>query len=88
MVAFGGQKLSMQFGDVEIEVAQGGERFRWTARVQFFEFSSPGDESLVLGHAGFLDYFTATFDGARSELILVPNEDLPTASTEDRDVGR
>ena len=77
MVAFGGQKLSIQFGDVEIEIAQGRERFRWRARVQFFNFASRGDESLVLGHAGFLDYFTATFDGARSELILVANEDLP-----------
>ena len=33
----------------------------------------------VVGSSGFLDYFTATFDGKAGHLTLVPNEDLPAA---------
>lgn len=38
------------------------------------------DESIVLGHAGFLDFFEATFDGYRAELRLIPSPDFPAAS--------
>jgi predicted aspartyl protease len=77
--AFGGQSLKVVFGDVEIEIEDENERLRWPARVQFFEFSSTEEESLVLGHSGFLDYFVATFDGGSGNLTLIANEDLPTA---------
>jgi hypothetical protein len=53
------------------------ERVRRPDRVQFFEFASPDKESLLLGHAGFLDYFTATFDGQQSVLTLWANDNLP-----------
>jgi hypothetical protein len=35
-------------------------------------------ETLILGHQGFLDYFTASFDGDECALELTPNRHLPT----------
>jgi hypothetical protein len=32
---------------------------------------------VILGHDGFLDYFTATFDGKAGTLTLLPNDELP-----------
>ena len=32
---------------------------------------------IILGHTGFLEYFTATFDGKFGALTLVPNDELP-----------
>ena len=32
---------------------------------------------MILGHAGFLDYFTATFDGNSGTLTLIANDELP-----------
>ena len=73
---FGGQKIVTLFGDVDLELQEGSETIRWQTRVQFFDFPSPEDESLVFGHAGFLDFFSATFDGQLGELTLVVNSDL------------
>jgi hypothetical protein len=33
--------------------------------------------AVILGHAGFLDYFEATFDGKLGTLSLRANDDLP-----------
>ena len=80
LTAFGGQKLSVRFGDVLLEIEDEREKLRWPARVQFFDFPSAKEEALVMGHAGFLDYFTATFDGELCQLTLVANNELPHAS--------
>jgi hypothetical protein len=77
MEVFGGQKIETLFGDVRFELKDASETIRWRTRVQFFAFPSPEEESLVLGHAGFLDFFTAVFDGQLGELSLTPNSDLP-----------
>jgi hypothetical protein len=42
-----------------------------------YDFESPDEETVILGHSGFLDYFTATFDGEIAELILVANRGIP-----------
>jgi len=68
---FGGGHADVLPGRVELEVQQGGDRHRWAATVGFVDFSSPEDEHTILGHAGFLDYFFAAFDGERHELELV-----------------
>jgi predicted aspartyl protease len=67
---FGGEVLPTSFGDVQFELRHDNVRVRWNARVQFFEFSSAEDESLLLGHVGFLDYFDATFHGQKGMLTL------------------
>jgi hypothetical protein len=35
------------------------------------------EETVILGHQGFLDYFTATFIGEECVLDLEPNSYLP-----------
>jgi hypothetical protein len=37
----------------------------------------PYSSVVVLGHVGFLEFFSATFDGAASELTLIANDTLP-----------
>ncbi len=54
------------------------EVLAWPAHVRFFEFSSSEEESVILGHSGFLEFFLATFDGVRDELTLEQN--LPPAA--------
>ncbi len=68
---FGGGRATVLPGRVELEVQQGSEQHRWAATVGFGDFASPEDEHMILGHAGFLDYFVATFHGERHELELV-----------------
>ncbi|HEY3966669.1 MAG TPA: hypothetical protein VGM05_19055 [Planctomycetaceae bacterium] len=83
MTAFGGQQLATWFGDIILEIGSDAECYRWQAHVQFFEFPSPDEESLILGHSGFLDYFTAVFDGEQEILTLTPNGDLPAMKSSD-----
>ncbi len=74
-IAFGGQKLSTTFGDVDFELSDDDrESYRWTATVLFHEAEK---ELIVLGHVGFLHYFHAAFDGFAMELTLTPTEDFP-----------
>jgi hypothetical protein len=72
----GGSQLRTSFGEVTLELRHGKGRIRWRTRAQFYQFHSPDDEVFLLGHSGFLDYFTAVFDGQESVLILTPNDDL------------
>ena len=69
--------ISLLFGDVELELEEQQERVRWKSRVQFYDFANPEDETLILGHAGFLDYFSAMFDGEKGLLSLTSNSTLP-----------
>lgn len=52
---------------------------RWSAR-EFFVADDTSQETLILGHQGFLDYFTASFDGEQCLLDLQPNPQLPMAA--------
>ncbi|RPI85491.1 MAG: hypothetical protein EHM42_06670 [Planctomycetaceae bacterium] len=53
------------------------ESIEWNMRVQFFKTENPADNQVILGHAGFLDYFSANFDGLNAILTLFSNESLP-----------
>ncbi|MHB1038529.1 MAG: pepsin/retropepsin-like aspartic protease family protein [Pirellulales bacterium] len=74
--AFGGQEIALSYADVELELVHDEARLRWLARVYFLA-GGADDETLVLGHQGFLDYFTATFIGEEFALDLEPNDYLP-----------
>jgi predicted aspartyl protease len=75
---FGGAAVAMDVGEVTIRLEKDGEVRQWTDSVCFFDMAGDlSDQVAVLGHAGFLDYFTATFDGKDGHLTLVPNELLP-----------
>lgn len=76
---FAGDAMETRVGEATLELRQGSEFIRWTADVQFYDFHSATRETVVLGHAGFLDYFTALFDGLDAILTLVPNLELPVA---------
>lgn len=72
-----GDRLTIHYGDVRLQIASGQETVEWISTVGFVEFGSTDDEVIVLGHGGCLDYFTATFDGEHGELELKPNSLLP-----------
>ena len=55
-------------------IAPGGGPW-WATRVGFYAGAKP-----VLGHAGFLDHFTAKFNGRAKLLTLTPNGTAPPAS--------
>lgn len=56
---------------IELGLQVDGELYRWSAPVWFSE----SDESpALLGRKGFLEYFTATFDGDNHILTLKPNK--------------
>ena len=77
--AYGGQAISLSYAHVELELILEAVRWQWYARV-FFAASAAQGESVVLGHQGFLEYFTATFFGDECALELVPNTELPSIS--------
>ena len=73
---FGGNHVRLLSGEAILQLESEGERVSWSAPISFFE-SSRTEEIVILGHSGFLDYFTATFDGALGMLTLVANDLLP-----------
>lgn len=74
--AYGGQQLLMSYAEIVLELLDVEEELLWKTRVYFADQSSDID-TIILGHEGFLDYFTATFSGELCELELEPNDDLP-----------
>ncbi len=74
---FGGQRVQLLAGETILKLEADGEILAWRAAVCFFEFTSETEESVILGHSGFLDYLTATFDGQLATLTLTPNDELP-----------
>ncbi|MBX3412718.1 MAG: aspartyl protease family protein [Pirellulales bacterium] len=76
ITAFGGQQLRLSFADVDLEISDGESSCRWNARIQFADIPSAKDETLLLGHVGFLEFFSATFYGEQCELELSPNANL------------
>lgn len=71
-----GDLLQIHYGELEIEVGDGEESVAWKEIVGFVDLGADKD-LIVLGHGGFLSYFTANFDGEREELELVQNSLLP-----------
>lgn len=78
---FSGTVLTLEEGKAEFELnsPEGDETLRWNAVIQFIDFGDPDDDTAVLGHVGFLNYFTAVFDGEQASLELIPNGALPIA---------
>jgi hypothetical protein len=77
--AFGGHEIELSYADVVLELAQSDERLRWLAHVYFLA-GRTNEETMILGHQGFLDYFTATFNGEDCVLTLEPNSLLPRSA--------
>jgi hypothetical protein len=78
-MAFGGQRISLSFAEVVLEVWQHAVVIRWRTRLYFADFPGDTERAVILGHEGFLDYFTATFDGEDCVLALEPNHSIPIA---------
>jgi hypothetical protein len=76
--AFGGQRVELQIGDAVLRLHADDGDCAWKSQVCFYDFPSTEDDVVILGHAGFLDYFTATFDGKEAVLTLLPNDQLPS----------
>jgi hypothetical protein len=74
--AVGGHAVQLVPGEVTIEITQDEVTHRWTTAVTFLDVGSPEDEVALLGYAGFLEYFRATFDSEHQELELTPNPRL------------
>jgi hypothetical protein len=69
-----GEATLAQYGTVDLELARGARPYRWSALVGFY-----GRTKTVLGHVGFLDHFTATFNGRQRQLTLQSNGTAPPA---------
>ncbi len=69
----GGQLVTVSYGRADLEVRTRQRSYRWSATLAFLEASTMP----ILGHAGFLQYFTATFNGPRRRVTLTANDTLP-----------
>jgi hypothetical protein len=67
-----GGNILAEFGTVDLEISDGQATYRWAAYVGFHT-SSLYRSTPVVGLKGFLQFFTATFDGQFRHLDLVPN---------------
>jgi hypothetical protein len=70
--AFGGQQIRLSYADLMLEINDSVQKFRWPARVHFFDSSAQQPETIVAGHDGFLNYFRALFDSESLSLTLDP----------------
>lgn len=68
IVANDGGVVLVRYGMVDLELRRRDVAYRWSARVAFYS----GTRAL-LGHAGCLEYFTATFNGQRRYVSMTPN---------------
>jgi predicted aspartyl protease len=75
-----GERLSIHYGDVEFRIVGDGVSIKWLTTVGFVDFGTNADQVIILGHGGCLDYFTANFNGEKSELELIPNATLPVVN--------
>jgi hypothetical protein len=79
--AVGGHAVRLVPGSAALQITDGDRSYRWQAVVGFLEVGSPEDEVALLGYAGFLEFFRATFDSQSHELELTPNNRFPRMST-------
>jgi hypothetical protein len=70
----GGNAVVVRYAEVTLQLAQGNGRHEWRAWVGF---ASIPMRRALLGFAGFLQFFTATFHGDREEVELTANALLP-----------
>jgi hypothetical protein len=67
----GGHELNVWPGEVELEVSGDGQTHRWRTPVGFIE-GRDEPAAAYLGHAGFLEYFKASFDYGERTVELIP----------------
>lgn len=67
----GGHDIDVWPGNVEIEVSDGIQTFRWPAEVGFL-VSDDDTPIAFLGNVGFLEHFTAIFDYVEQTVELLP----------------
>lgn len=77
---FGGQRIHLLTGQAVLSLESGDKSITWKTTVCFYEFPTTEEETVILRHAGFLDYFTATFDGKLGIVTLIPNDDFPLSN--------
>ena len=65
-----GQLYPLRYGDVELQLAESGTVYRWTAVVCFSNAPIP---YRILGYAGCLEFFDVTFRGADRLVDIEPN---------------
>ncbi len=70
----GGIPVPLRFAQIKLRLAGGGEFKEWPAWVGF---TSLPIRYPMLGFAGFLQFFTATFHGDREQVELVVNSLYP-----------
>ncbi len=75
-----GHEIAIIPGRVELELLDGEESCQWTAVIGFAKFASASDECGILGHAGCLEYFCATFDGESQVVELTRRGNFPTVA--------
>ena len=63
-----GGAMPLRYGTIELEIGRHGDSYRWSAKIAFY----PGSRA-ILGYFGFLEHFTATFNGLRRHVTLTPN---------------
>ena len=69
-----GRGTTAIYETVDLEITDGTTTWRWSARVGFHD----GPKHVyVVGHNGFLQHFTASFDGKDRRFSLVPNGTFP-----------
>ena len=74
---FGGSPVPLLSGTATLTVEQDDESLRWETSVEFFDFGHESDTTAILGYSGFLEFFTAIFDGDSLLLSLLANQNLP-----------
>ena len=67
-------------GALDVELRSGRTSYRWSAQVGFIPRV---DNVALLGHMGFLDHFSVTFDGLRGRVTLRPNGIFPAPAIEE-----
>jgi hypothetical protein len=75
--AFGGHRIQLLIGEAVLGLEADEDSLTWQTPIFFHDFKAKEEETVILGHSGFLDYFTATFDGKQGALTLIPNDELP-----------
>lgn len=70
-VGFGSADVTTFSGTVAMQITGGENEYDWQTPVLFHA----GDaNTVILGHQGFLEFFSARFDGGTSMLTLEANE--------------
>ena len=71
--AVGGHEVRLVPGSATLLLSQRAEEYRWRSTVAFLEVDQPEDEIILLGFAGFLEFFEARFDSDNYTVTLIPN---------------